>query len=96
MKSYFLAQITIRDRRRYAGYLSRFDEVFDRYRGKVLAVDDHPVELEGSWRHGRLVLIEFPNARELRRWYGSKDYQELARFRRIASKGDILLVHGNR
>jgi uncharacterized protein (DUF1330 family) len=96
MRCYFLAQITISNKRLYAEYLARFDAIFNRYRGKVLAVDDHPGVLEGNWHHRRLVLIEFPNAHELRRWYGSKEYQELARLRRAASKADILLVHGNR
>ncbi|HWI66343.1 MAG TPA: DUF1330 domain-containing protein [Symbiobacteriaceae bacterium] len=94
MSAYFLAQITIRDEATYAKYLDGFDEIFARFQGEVVAVDDAPTVLEGQWHRGRVVLIRFPDEQELRRWYESPEYQALARFRQAASDADILLVHG--
>jgi uncharacterized protein (DUF1330 family) len=69
--------------------------VFERYRGTVLAVDDNPAVLEGAWPSARTVLIEFPNERELRRWYESREYQRLALIRRTAAAANIAIVAGD-
>lgn len=94
MSAYFLAQITIDDPVAYERYLDGFDAVFARHEGRVIAVDDHPAVLEGSWSRTRVVLIRFPDEAALRRWYESPEYQALARIRQGASRADVLLVHG--
>lgn len=94
MSCFFVAQIDIADRALYQQYLDGFDTVFQQFGGTVVAVDDAPEVLEGTWSRTRMVLIQFPDEETLRQWYGSHAYQELAKFRRQASKADILLVHG--
>jgi uncharacterized protein (DUF1330 family) len=94
MSCYFIALIDIHDDEGYGGYLAGFDEVFGRYRGSVLAVEDEPRVLEGSWPAGRTVIIEFPDEAELRRWYESPEYQRLAVRRREASTGSIAVLSG--
>ena len=96
MASYFLAQINIRDREAYQQYLAGFDEIFDRYQGRVLAVDDSVDVLEGTWEYGRTVLIEFPDRDKLLAWYGSPEYQRLALLRRRSSDANIALLSGDR
>ena len=94
VSSYFIAQIDIHDSGEYDRYLAGYDEVFARYRGEVLAVDDDVTLLEGEWPFGRTVVIRFPNDEELLRWYRSAEYQELARHRREAAQANIVLVKG--
>jgi len=94
MSCYFLAQITTHDPQEYQKYLDGYDEVFTRYQGRVLAVDDSPSLLEGEWRYTRTVLIHFPSEAEARRWYDSPEYQALAQHRWRASSADIILVQG--
>ena len=94
MSCYFVAQITINDPEEYEKYLAGYDEIFARYRGKVVAVDDCPQVLEGGFHHTRIVITEFPDEGELKRWYCSVEYQELAKHRRNSSVSDILMVHG--
>jgi len=94
MSAYFVAQITIRDDSAYQKYLDGFDEVFARFDGEVVAVDDQPAVLEGSWHRTRFVLIRFPSEQKLRLWYESPEYQAIARSRQAASEADVLLVHG--
>jgi uncharacterized protein (DUF1330 family) len=94
MSTYFVAHITIHDPNEYDRYLARFDAVFEKYRGRVLAVDDAPTVLEGEWPTGRTVLMEFPDDGELRRWYDSPEYQEIAKHRRTASIAAIAMVSG--
>lgn len=94
MSSYFIALIDIHDPEKYEEYLAGYDEVFEKYKGKVVAVEDQPQVLEGEWPAKRTVLIEFPNDHELRRWYDSPEYQTLAQYRRDASDAAIAIIHG--
>ncbi len=94
MSCYFVAQIDIRDPEGYGRYLDGFDEVFERYRGTVLAVDDEASVLEGAWPGARTVIIEFPDRAELDRWYRSPEYQRLAVHRRAAAAANIVAVEG--
>jgi uncharacterized protein (DUF1330 family) len=92
MSCYFLAQINIHDRDEYQKYLEGYDEIFEKYKGIVVAVDEHPTVLEGSWPFGRTVLIRFPNEEEARRWYDSPEYRELVKHRHRSSEANIVLV----
>ena len=92
MSSYFIALIDIHDSQRYQQYLDGFDEIFEKYQGKVLAVEDNPRILEGDWPAGRTVVIRFPNDEELRKWYDSDEYQTLAKRRKEASIANIAII----
>lgn len=94
MSTYFIANIKIHDPQEYDKYLEGYDDVFEKYRGKVIAVDEGPTVLEGKWPYTRAVMIRFPNEYELKRWYDSPEYQALAKHRRQASEADIIVVHG--
>jgi uncharacterized protein (DUF1330 family) len=94
MSCYFIALIDIHDPAMYERYLAGFDEVFSKYQGQVVSVEDNPRILEGEWPAGRTVLIRFPNVQELQRWYGSEEYQRLALHRKEASKASIAIVTG--
>ena len=92
MSTYFIAYITIHDPQEYEKYLEGYDDVFEKYNGTVIAVDDDPTILEGDWPYTRAVVIRFPSEEELMRWYESPEYQTLARHRWQASKADIIVV----
>jgi len=94
MSCYFIAQISILDRPTYHRYEDGLDPVLETYNGTVVAVDDHPVLLEGTWSHGRFVIIRFPDAAEARRWYDSSEYRELSALRKRAARADVLFVEG--
>jgi uncharacterized protein (DUF1330 family) len=94
MASYFVALIDIHDPQGYERYLDGFDEVFERFDGEVVAVEDEPSVLEGAWPARRTVLIRFPNDEDLLRWYESPEYQRLAAIRRVAADARIAVIHG--
>lgn len=96
MSCYFVAQITIRDRDEYQKYLDGHEEIFARYEGTVLAVDETPEVVEGKWPYSRTVLISFPSEDEAKRWYNSPEYRELVKHRHRASEANIVLVEGRK
>ena len=94
MTSYVTAQINIQDREKYARYEQGFMEIFARYEGKMLAVDEAPSVWEGQWSYTRTALIEFPSAQAAKARYNSPEYQQLATHRWAASNANIVLVEG--
>lgn len=94
MAVYLVAQIEITDTKRYAQYGAGFLEIFSRYDGKLLSVDEAPAELEGSWPFTRTVLIEFPSETQARAWYDSAEYQALAQHRYASSAANIVIIKG--
>lgn len=94
MPVYFIANIRVNDHPGYRKYLEKSSEVFDRYGGRYLVVDENPVVLEGSWDYTKAVLIEFDTRENFDKWYHSADYQEILRFRLAASECDTILIEG--
>lgn len=94
MTQYLVAQIEITDRSQYSNYEAGFLEIFARFDGKMLAVDEQPKTLEGSWPFTRTVIIEFPSSEAALAWYRSNEYQALAKHRFASSHGNLVLVQG--
>jgi len=93
MSVYFMANILISDDQDYQLYLDRSEEIFARYKGTYLAVDNEPEVLEGEWSYSRAVLIRFDTTEDFDAWYRSDEYQEILQYRLSASKCDSILIH---
>ena len=94
MTVYVIALLDITDREEYGLYGQGFMAIFDKSGGQVLAVDENPTVVEGEWPHTRTVLLSFPDAETMNRWYGSPDYQALAQHRFKASTAQIAMING--
>jgi uncharacterized protein (DUF1330 family) len=95
MSYYFIARIKIHDDKEYQNYLDKADDVFNKFNGKYLSVDDDPLLLEGNWDCTRSVLIQFENLDDFKAWYHSPEYQEILKHRLSAADCDTILVKGN-
>ena len=94
MSCYFIAQIRINDDKEYQNYIDKTEEVFKKYKGEYLAVDNNPTILEGNWDYSRTVLIKFETRMELDSWYNSDEYQKILRHRLKAADCDTMVVKG--
>jgi len=94
MAHYFVAQIKINDQAGYDKYLDKFDDIFSKYQGEILAVDETPVILEGSWSYTKSVIVKFPGKKEFNAWYYSDEYQHILKHRLNAAHCDTILVTG--
>ena len=95
MSVYFMASIRITNEEEYQLYLDRSEEIFGRYKGSYLAVDNKPKVLEGEWNYTRAVLIRFDNQNDFDAWYRSEDYKEILKHRISAAECDTILIQGN-
>lgn len=94
MIHYFAAQIKINNPYEYEKYLDKFDDIFSKYKGEYLAIDESPTLLEGDWNYTKSVLIKFNSKQDFEDWYYSEDYQKILRHRLNASKCDTILIEG--
>jgi uncharacterized protein (DUF1330 family) len=94
MKHYFVAQIKIHDPVEYGKYLENFDDIFTRFKGEYLAIDEFPTLLEGNWDYTKSVLVQFNSKRDFEEWYYSEDYQNILKHRLNAAKCDTILLEG--
>ncbi|MEW6673872.1 MAG: DUF1330 domain-containing protein [Thermodesulfobacteriota bacterium] len=94
MSVYFTANILMTDESVYQTYLDACDEVFNKYKGRYLAVDHSPTVLEGEYRYSKTVIIEFDDEDSFKDWYFSPEYQKIKRFRLAGAKCDSVLVKG--
>ena len=94
MSHYFIANIKINDEDEYKKYLDKADEVFSKYNGKYLAVDNKPMILEGNWKYSRTVLIQFTSLEDFNNWYQSEEYQKILKHRLAAAECDTILIEG--
>jgi uncharacterized protein (DUF1330 family) len=94
-KAFVIVQILINDRDGYhqyetAGHL----EIFDRFSGKVVGLDENVEIIEGSWPFTRTVVIEFPSKELARAWYESDEYQAVAGLRHGSTTSNLVIVAG--
>jgi uncharacterized protein (DUF1330 family) len=94
-KTFVIAQIVINDRDTYhqyetAGHL----EIFDKFGGKLVGVDENVEIVEGGWPFTRTVLIEFPSKERARAWYESDEYQAVAGLRHNSATSNLVMVSG--
>lgn len=94
MTVYALAQISVHDRARYDRYATAFLPVLAKYRGRLLAADEAPRVVEGSWPYDKVVLMAFDSRESFQAWADSPEYREISRDRIAATEGVVLLLDG--
>lgn len=94
MAVYVIAQLSFTNREAYDRYQARFMDVFRRFKGRLLAADEHPAVIEGRWDREKIVLVSFPDEHAFRDWMDSPAYQEIAKDRKAGADGVVLLVQG--
>ena len=94
MTVYAIAQGRITDREQFQKYLAKSGPTVAAHGGKVLAVDETTMSIEGEADYPRTVIVEFASKEDFQRWYESPEYQDAIKERTDASEGRFILVEG--
>jgi uncharacterized protein (DUF1330 family) len=94
MSVYIIARFKIHDRGEYDTYSAGFAEVFKKFDGKMLSIDEAPMILAGEWDDTRSVIIEFSSEKSALAWMTSDEYQAIAKHRDAGSTANSILVKG--
>jgi len=94
MPAFVIADIDVHDLERYEDYKAGSPASIAEFGGRFVARGGAVEALEGDWEPSRVVIIEFPDADSVRRWYHSDGYQALKAIRDEAASGRFLMVAG--
>lgn len=94
MTVYVISDVTIRDRGAFEAYRTRAAASIEAYGGRYLVRGGDVETLEGDWRPGPLIVVEFPDAETVRRWYRSEEYAAALEFRDAGLGRNLILAKG--
>ena len=94
MPSYVIADITVVDEALYEKYRALTPETISKYGGRFVVRGGTHETIEGDWKPGRLVVLEFDDIASAKRWYNSPEYSEARTIRHKAATGSMIFVEG--
>jgi uncharacterized protein (DUF1330 family) len=94
MPAYFIAEVSVTDQDTYETYRTQVLPIVKQYGGRFLVRGGKTETIEGDWRPGRLVVLQFDDAAAARRFYDSKEYRAIIEFRHRAASTRMVLVEG--
>lgn len=94
MAAYLLVDCEVTDPARYEEYKKTAPAAIAKFGGRYLVRGGATTLLEGDWRARRIVVLEFPDADTVRRFYDSPEYRAARSLRAGAANMNMLLVEG--
>jgi uncharacterized protein (DUF1330 family) len=94
MAAYVVVDCDVTDPVRFENYRKLAPPTIAKHGGRYLARGGAMDVLEGDWRPGRLVVLEFPTADAARRWYASAEYVAARAERAGAARMNMVVVEG--
>jgi len=94
MAAYVIAEVVVTDPAAFEEYRQRVPATIAQYGGRFVVRGGAVQPLEGDWRPGRLVVLEFPSLEQARRWYDSQEYREPKALRMRSAVTKAVLVEG--
>jgi uncharacterized protein (DUF1330 family) len=94
MKAYIIVDVRIEDPIRYEDYKKLTPASLVPYEGKFIVRGGQAETLEGSWKPGRIVVLEFPSMEKAKTWWSSEGYAPAKALRKSASTTEMIVVEG--
>jgi uncharacterized protein (DUF1330 family) len=94
MSAFFVLQIEWTSEEARKSYVQGLSNMIERNGGRFVVSSKDFQVVEGNWRPGRLIVIEFPTRQALSNWYDSEEYRTLRELRLTNSRSDAVVVEG--
>jgi uncharacterized protein (DUF1330 family) len=94
MAAYVIVDIGIEDPVQYEEYKRLAGPTVTASGGRYIARGGKVTTLEGDWRPGRIVVLEFPTAEKAKAWWDSPDYRKARAIRHACAKSRMIIVEG--
>ncbi|MDH4091906.1 MAG: DUF1330 domain-containing protein [Cyclobacteriaceae bacterium] len=94
MKAYVLVDVTVTNPSRYEDYKKLTLASLEPYGGKFIVRGGTADTLEGDWKPGRIVVLEFPSLADAKAWWSSAGYAPAKAIRQSASETKMIVVEG--
>ena len=94
MAAYLVVDCKVTDPKRYEDYKRLAPPAIAQYGGRYLARGGETVVLEGTWEPNRIVVLEFPDLEQARKFYDSPEYRNARAVRAGAAQMNMIAVAG--
>jgi uncharacterized protein (DUF1330 family) len=94
MKAYLIVDVTITDPVLYEEYKKLTPASIAAYDGRFVVRGGQTETLEGDWRPGRMVVLEFPSAERAKEWWHSALYSKAKEIRQRGAITKMIVVEG--
>ena len=92
--AYLVGEVEVNDPESMKPYLTGVIDLVAKYGGKYIVRGGHSETLEGSAPTGRFAIVQFNSSEELKRFWESAEYQEIAKVRQAASTSRFFVIEG--
>ena len=94
MSAYIVVDGEVTDPVRYETYKKLAQAAIAKHGGRYLVRGGETSVLEGDWQPHRIVVLEFPSANAIERFYSSPEYQAARAAREGAARMNLIAVEG--
>jgi uncharacterized protein (DUF1330 family) len=94
MRAYIVVDGEVTDPVRYEAYKKLAQSAIAKHGGRYLVRGGETTVLEGKWEPNRIVVLEFPSANAVKRFYTSPEYTAARAERQGAAHMNIITVEG--
>jgi uncharacterized protein (DUF1330 family) len=94
MSAYVFIDIDVHDPVVYEEYKKAGATTIIAYGGKPLVRGPRVEVAEGDWQPKRLVLLEFEDMAQAKRWWNSPEYNEAKKLRHKAASANVVFFEG--
>jgi uncharacterized protein (DUF1330 family) len=94
MAAYIILQVEVHDAVLFKRYLAEAGPTGDAFGCEILAADNNPQTIEGTWYGPRTIIARFPSEEQARAWHESDVYAQALALRRAAAHSNAVLVKG--
>jgi uncharacterized protein (DUF1330 family) len=94
MPAFVIVEVAIKDPEAYEAYKKLTPASIAAYKSKFIVIGGNPAALEGDWKPGRLVVLQFPDVEHANQWWNSEEYAPAKVIRQGAATTRMILVEG--
>jgi len=94
MTAYVIVDIKVTDPVRYEDYKRLATPAVELYGGKYIARGGKTETLEGDWSPTRLVILQFDNSEQAKKWLNSPEYSEAKSLRHQTAVSQMVVIEG--
>jgi uncharacterized protein (DUF1330 family) len=94
MPAYIVVDCEVTDPARYEAYKKLAQAAIAKHGGRYIVRGGETTVLEGEWQPRRIVIVEFPSADAIRRFYDSPEYRAARAERQGAARMNMISVAG--
>jgi uncharacterized protein (DUF1330 family) len=94
MTAYVIVDIEVTDPEGYMEYAKLAPPTLSLYGGKYIARGGKNETLEGDWQAKRLVILEFADVEQAKKWLNSEEYAPARALRHKYAKTNMVVVEG--